>query len=79
MATNDTIIELDSRRRTNFGRVGHPEHSRYLVTEYPNGDVLLRPAVIIGEEEARFLSDPDLVAKLETRRTPGRPTVTRQY
>lgn len=79
MAPHDTIIELDSRRRTNFGRVGQPEHSRYLVTEYPNGDVLLRPAVIMSEEEARFLSDPSLVAKLENRRAAGRPTVTRQY
>ena len=75
----DTLVELDARRRTSFRRVGRPEHSRYLVTEYPNGDVLLRPAVVMSEEEARFMSDPALVATLEARRAPGRRTVTRKY
>lgn len=78
-SAKDTVVELDARRRTSFGRVGRPEHFRYLVTEYPNGDVLLRPAVLISEEEVRFMSDPTLVATVEARRAPGRPTVTRQY
>ena len=43
-------FELDARRRTSLGRIGRPEHSRYLATEYPNGDVLLRPAVVLGCE-----------------------------
>ena len=72
-------FELDARRRTSLGRIGRPEHSRYLATEYPNGDVLLRPAVVLSEEEARFLSDSALVAKVEQRRTPGRPTIKRNY
>jgi hypothetical protein len=79
MNPKDTLIELDARRRTSFGRIGRPEHSKYLATEYPNGDVLLRPAVVISEEEARFLSDPALVTTVERRRKPGRPTVTRRY
>ena len=49
------------------------------MTEYPNGDVLLRPAVVMSEEEARFMSDPALVATLEARRAPGRRAVTRKY
>ncbi len=75
----DTLVELDARRRTSLGRIGRPEHFRYLATEYPNGDVLLRPAVVMSEEEARFLSDPALVAKVEQRRKAGRPTVKRSY
>ncbi len=79
MNAKETLVELDARRRTSFRRVGRSEHSRYLVTEYPNGDVLLRPAVVISEEEARFMSDPTLVATVEARRTASRPTVTRKY
>ena len=79
MNSHDTLVELDARRRTSFGRIGRPEHSRYLATEYPNGDVLLRPAVVLSEEEVRFLSDPALVAEIDQRRKPGRRTVTRQY
>jgi hypothetical protein len=78
-STREVLIELDGRRRTSLGRIGKPEHSRYLATEYPNGDVLLRPAVIMSEEEARLMSDSALVATIENRRTPDRKTITRTY
>jgi hypothetical protein len=33
----------------------------------------------MSEEEARFLSDPELVAEVERRRDPARSKVTRSY
>jgi hypothetical protein len=39
----EVIIELDERRRASFGRIGRPEHRRYLVTEESDGTIVMRP------------------------------------
>lgn len=40
-------IELDARRRTSLGRIGHKEHTRYIADEKPDGTIVLTPAVMV--------------------------------
>jgi hypothetical protein len=56
------LIELDPRRRVTL-RLGH--HSRYLATEEPDGTVILRPAVIMTEDERALLAAPWLVEQID--------------
>jgi hypothetical protein len=73
MSSEGTLIELDGRRRASFGRVGRPEHTRYLVSEQEDGTLVLTPAAVVSELEARFLRDPSLLARIEdARRHPER-------
>jgi len=65
---SETLIELDARRRASFGRVGRPEHTRYLVTEEDDGTLVLTPAAVVSDMEARFLRDPSVLALLEDER-----------
>lgn len=60
------LVELDSRRRISLGRLGRPEHRRYLVTEEPDGTLVLTPAVVMTAHEAALLRRPDLVERIET-------------
>ena len=57
-----TLIELDGRRRASFGRVGR--HSRYLAYEEKDGTVIMRPAVVMTEAEARLHANPALVDQI---------------
>lgn len=59
------LIELDARRRVALGKLGKPEHTRYLVTEHPDGSLLLTPAVVMTVHEAALLRNPELVAQIE--------------
>lgn len=61
----EVILELDERRRASLGRIGRPEHRRYLVAEEPDGTIVLRPAVVMTELEARLLANPALVARIQ--------------
>jgi len=73
MSDGDTLIELDARRRASFGRVGRPEHTRYLVSEEDDGTLVLTPATIVSDLEARFLQDPAVLTRIEDdRRHPER-------
>lgn len=63
-----TLIELDGRRRASLGRVGRPEHTRYLVSEQEDGTLVLTPAAVVSDLEARFLHDPSLLARIEDAR-----------
>lgn len=60
------LVELDSRRRISLGRLGRPEHHRYLVTEEPDGTLVLTPAVVMTAHEAALLRRPDLVERIES-------------
>ena len=60
------LVELDSRRRISLGRLGRPEHRRYLVTEEPDGTLVLTPAVVMTAHEAALLRRPDLVERIES-------------
>lgn len=59
------LIELDARRRVALGKFGKPEHTRYLVTEHPDGSLLLTPAVVMTVHEVALLRNPELVAQIE--------------
>ncbi|MDE0268374.1 MAG: hypothetical protein OXI96_04970 [Acidimicrobiaceae bacterium] len=62
------LVELDSRRRVTLGRLGNPEHSRYLVTEHADGTLVFTPAVVMTAHEAALLRHPELVTQIETDR-----------
>lgn len=68
MTSSETLIELDARRRASFGRVGRPEHTRYLVSEEDDGTLILTPAAVVSDLEARFLQDPALLTRIEDER-----------
>ncbi len=61
---NEILLELDARRRVSFGKIGRPEHTRYLARENSDGTVTLTPAVVMSETEARFWSDPEFAARI---------------
>jgi hypothetical protein len=61
----DVLIELDERRRVSLGRLGRPEHRRYLAHEEPDGTLVLVPAVVMPESQARLLANPDLLEQIE--------------
>ncbi len=60
------LIELDSRRRLALGKLGNPEHTRYLVDEQPDGTLVLTPAVVMSQQEVALLRNVELVSRLET-------------
>ncbi|HEY5857194.1 MAG TPA: hypothetical protein VIW24_24960 [Aldersonia sp.] len=59
----NVLIELDSRRRTDLGKIGR--HQRYLVTEEEDGTLIWTPAVVMSEAEARLRANPELLARIE--------------
>lgn len=80
MVMTDVLIEVDERRRLSLGKIGRPEHRRYLAHEEPNGTLVLVPAVVVPESQARLLANPELVEQIErsvadpsTRVRRGRP------
>lgn len=60
------LVELDSRRRITLGRLGKPEHDRYLVNEEPDGTLVLTPAVVMSAHEAALLRHPELVEQIKS-------------
>ena len=71
-----TLVEVDSRRRISLGQLGHP--SRYLATVDSDGPILLRPAVVITELEARLMT-PALADRVAANREdPSRLVKRRQ-
>lgn len=60
----EALIELDDRRRAHLGRVGNPEHRRYLVRTQPDGTMIFTPAVVMSELEARFLRNEELEQRI---------------
>lgn len=57
-------VEVDSRRRISLGRVGRPEHKRYIVEQSADGEIRLIPARTIPAREAMVWENPDLLASL---------------
>ncbi|HEY3009502.1 MAG TPA: hypothetical protein VGJ63_15760 [Micromonosporaceae bacterium] len=62
---SEVLIELDERRRVSLGRIGRAEHRRYLAREEPDGTLVLVPAVVIPESQARLMANPALVEQIE--------------
>ena len=59
------LVELDVRRRVTLGRLGNPEHNRYLVTEHADGTLVFTPAVVMTAHEAALLRQSELVTRIE--------------
>jgi len=62
---SDVLIELDERRRVSFGKIGQPDHRRYLAHEESDGTLVLVPAVVVPESQARLMANPGLVSEIE--------------
>lgn len=56
------LLEVGARRRATLTNIGH--HDRYLAEELPDGTVVLHPAVVMSETQARLLAAPDVLARL---------------
>lgn len=61
---SDVLVEVDNRHRVSLGRLGPREHNRYLVHVEPDGTIVMTPAVVVSDLEAKFLADPELVTQL---------------
>lgn len=62
------VLELDERRRASFGRIGNPDHRRYLVDVDPDGTITLTPAVVVAAHELALLRHPEVIARIEESR-----------
>jgi hypothetical protein len=72
----DVLIELDDRRRVTLGKLGW--HRRYLAHEEPDGTLVLTPAVVMTEAQARLLARPDVMDGIDAFvADPGATGVTR--
>jgi hypothetical protein len=60
----DHVAEVDSRGRISLGRLAREGTQRYLAHVEDDGTIVLRPAVVVTELEARLLTDPLLVARI---------------
>lgn len=61
---NDThLLEVDARGRTSLARLGGSGR-RYLAHAEPNGTIVLEPAIVITEVEARLHANPELHAQV---------------
>lgn len=78
MTTPMTLIEVDARSRVTLpGKANR----RYLVREEDDGTVILEPAVVMSELEARYLANPELQARVAHGRAhpeQGRPRPERR-
>lgn len=53
-------IDVDERGRTSLARVRSGKHDRYLVEEFPDGTLVLTPAVTLSKVELAALTDPEV-------------------
>lgn len=59
----EAVVDVDARGRTTL-RAGKALRRRYLETDLPDGTVILHPAVLMSEVQARLLAAPELLASL---------------
>lgn len=52
------VLTVDDRGRTSLARVRTQHYDRYLVQEFPDGTLVLTPAVTISALELAALKDP---------------------
>lgn len=45
--TREILIELDERRRASLGRIGRPEHTRYMAHTRDDGTIVMRPVDVV--------------------------------
>lgn len=70
------VLEVGARRRATLTNIGH--HDRYLAEELPDGTVVLHPAVVMSEAQARLMSAPELMKKLTSANGPSDSELVRR-
>lgn len=53
-------LELDGRRRASLGKIGRPEHRRYLAATDPDGTITLRPIVFAYASSSSSENKPEI-------------------
>jgi hypothetical protein len=57
-------LVVDERGRTSLAKVRSHDYDRYLVEEFPDGTLVLTPAVTVSAVELAALGNPDVVAAI---------------
>jgi hypothetical protein len=71
-------LVVDNRGRTSLARVRRHEFDRYLVEEFPDGTLVLTPAVTISAVELAALRDPTVRAAIAEAKTGDRTKLRRR-
>ena len=75
-----TLIQVDSRGRLSLGSLA--QQTTYLAHGNDDGSIVLEPAVVLTETEARLRTQPELFAEVERRADrpegAGRPRTVRE-
>lgn len=72
-----TLIELDDLRGAYSGKVGRPEHTRYLVTEESDGTLVFTPEVVLDRLDSSLVANRALVGRIEVSRADPQRLVRR--
>ena len=70
-------LTVDERGRASLARVRTHNYDRYTVEEYPDGTLVLTPAIIVGPVELAALRDPDVLAAVAEAKS-GRSALRRR-
>jgi len=62
--SSPTLLELDSRGRVALGSLG-ADRQRYLAHRNDDGTIVLEPAVVLSELEARLHANPELHERIK--------------
>jgi hypothetical protein len=71
-------VVVDERGRTSLARVRSHDYDRYLVEEFPDGTLVLTPAVTISAVELAVLRDPTAMAAVAEAKKGDRSTLRRR-
>ena len=71
-------VVVDERGRTSLARVRSHDYDRYIVEEFPDGTLVLTPAVTISALELAALRDPAVMAAVTEAKTGDRSTLRRR-
>lgn len=59
------LLDLDSRGRISLGALARGGAQRFFTNVEPDGAIVLTPAYVITETEARLLANPGLSSEIE--------------
>lgn len=71
-------LVVDDRGRTSLARVRSHNFERYLVEEFPDGTLVLTPAITVSAVELAALRDPTVRAAIAEAKTGDRATLRRR-
>lgn len=72
------VLTVDDRGRTSLARVRTQHYDRYLVQEFPDGTLVLTPAVTISALELAALKDPTVRKAIAEARSGDRSQLRRR-